>query len=153
MSTPVTAAAALLRTLGDETRLQLLALLRRREFCVCELVDLFPISQPAISGHLRRLKDAGLAQDDRRGMWVYYRACETVPPLAHAILGEVVLPPELESACAPAEQGADQGACCDAAPQHTPTRGPRTQGKHGTVRGGPVPHGRATTTTNGRLPG
>lgn len=99
MSTPAPTAAVLLRTLGDETRLQLLSLLRRREFCVCELVDLFPISQPAVSGHLRRLKDAGLVRDDRRGMWVYYRACATLPPLAQRILEEVALPPELDAVC------------------------------------------------------
>ncbi len=100
MATPTSSAADLLRTLCYETRLQMLSLLRRREFCVCELVDLFPISQPAVSGHLRRLKDVGLVMDDRRGVWVYYRACETLPPLVQAILDEVALPPELELACA-----------------------------------------------------
>ena len=108
VSTPLGQAADLLRTLGDETRLQMLALLRRREFCVCELVALFPISQPAVSGHLRRLKDAGLVEDDRRGMWVYYRACAAIPALVGAVLAEVALPPHLEAALAlpdPAECG------------------------------------------------
>ena len=98
MSTPASRAADLLRTLGDETRLTMLALLRRREFCVCELVDLFPVSQPAVSGHLRRLKDAGLVQDERRGMWVYYRAGESLPPLVRTVLDEVALSPDLEAA-------------------------------------------------------
>lgn len=112
MSMPVARAADLLRTLGDETRLQLLSLLRRREFCVCELVDLFPISQPAVSGHLRRLRDAGLVEDDRRGMWVYYRACGTIPALARAILDEVALPEALEVQL----RSAEPEGCCDAAP-------------------------------------
>jgi ArsR family transcriptional regulator, arsenate/arsenite/antimonite-responsive transcriptional repressor len=30
------------------------------------------MSQPAISQHLRKLKDAGLVKEDRRGQWIYY---------------------------------------------------------------------------------
>lgn len=109
MGMPVAQAAGLLRTLGDETRLRMLALLRRREFCVCELVALFPISQPAVSGHLRRLRDAGLVEDDRRGMWVYYRAGEAIPALVRAVLDELDLPPQLEAAL----EAAQPAACCD----------------------------------------
>lgn len=65
--------ADVLKALGDTTRLQIVALLRIREFCVCELVPLFPISQPAISKHLSRLKQANLVTESRRGQWVYYR--------------------------------------------------------------------------------
>lgn len=98
MSTSVSRASALLRTLGDETRLQVLALLYRRAFCVCELVERFPVSQSAISGHLRRLKDAGLVTDERRGMWVYYRALRPMPPLVRSVLEEITLPPALQAA-------------------------------------------------------
>ncbi len=124
MSTPASKATGLLRTLGDETRLLMLSLLRRRAFCVCELVDLFPISQPAVSGHLRRLKDAGLVEDARRGMWVYYRAAAAIPPLTQRILEEVALSPELEAVCRASDQG---GRCCAAEPAGqaaTPAAGP-----------------------------
>ena len=30
------------------------------------------MSQPSISQHLRKLKDAGLVKEDRRGQWIYY---------------------------------------------------------------------------------
>lgn len=87
--------ATTFRALGDDTRLQILVLLGRREFCVCELVELFGLSQSAISEHLRRLKDAGLAVDERRGMWVFYRLRDTLPGFVTQALQGVDLEPEI----------------------------------------------------------
>lgn len=83
--------ATTFRALGDDTRLQVLVLLDKREFCVCELVELFGLSQSAISEHLRRLKDAGLAVDERRGMWVFYRLPEALPEFVKQALQVVHL--------------------------------------------------------------
>lgn len=60
------------KVLGDPTRLKILALLKQRDFCVCELVSVFDISQPAISRHLSRLKAAELVSERRKGQWVFY---------------------------------------------------------------------------------
>jgi ArsR family transcriptional regulator len=64
--------AAVLKLLGDKTRLTMMALLDRREYCVCELVDMFQMSQPAVSQHLRKLKDAGLVNETRKAQWIFY---------------------------------------------------------------------------------
>ncbi|TCP58139.1 ArsR family transcriptional regulator [Tumebacillus sp. BK434] len=64
--------AEMMKALGDPTRLKVLALLNVRDCCVCELVPLFGISQPAISKHMSRLKTAGLVTEKRRGQWVFY---------------------------------------------------------------------------------
>jgi len=61
-----------LKLLGDKTRLTIMAILKQRECCVCELLEVFEMSQPSISQHLRKLKDLGLVKEDRRGQWVYY---------------------------------------------------------------------------------
>jgi ArsR family transcriptional regulator, arsenate/arsenite/antimonite-responsive transcriptional repressor len=61
-----------LKLLGDKTRLTIMAILKQRECCVCELLEVFDMSQPSISQHLRKLKDAGLVKEDRRGQWIYY---------------------------------------------------------------------------------
>lgn len=61
-----------LKALGDPTRLKIISLLNLRDCCVCELVPLFGISQPAVSKHLSRLKSSGLVKESRRGMWVFY---------------------------------------------------------------------------------
>lgn len=60
------------KLLGDKTRLTIVSLLKERELCVCELVELLQTSQPNISQHLRKLKDAELLREMKRGQWVYY---------------------------------------------------------------------------------
>ena len=64
--------AEALKALGETTRLKIVALLTIRDCCVCELVPLFGISQPAISKHLGRLKTTGLVKETRKGQWVFY---------------------------------------------------------------------------------
>ena len=48
--------------LADPTRRRVLDLLREREQTVGELVDALGLNQPAVSQHLRVLRDAGLVQ-------------------------------------------------------------------------------------------
>ena len=66
--------AAVAKALGDPVRLQLVDVLRKHagKVCVCELVPLFEISQPTLSHHLKKLRDAGIVDSERRGLWVYY---------------------------------------------------------------------------------
>jgi ArsR family transcriptional regulator len=40
--------------------------------CVCELLPLFDISQPTLSHHLKKLRDAGVIDSERQGLWAYY---------------------------------------------------------------------------------
>ena len=60
------------KALADETRLSILALLWDGEKCVCEIMTALPISQPAVSHHLKILRQAGLVKDERRGKWIFY---------------------------------------------------------------------------------
>ncbi len=64
--------AQVYKALGDPTRLKIVALLLLRDCCVCELVPLFGISQPAVSKHMSRLKAAELVRETRKGQWVFY---------------------------------------------------------------------------------
>ncbi|UII56263.1 metalloregulator ArsR/SmtB family transcription factor [Cytobacillus spongiae] len=64
--------ANILKLLGDKTRLTMMGLLLENECCVCEFVEIFQMSQPAISQHLRKLKDSGLVKEKRRSQWVIY---------------------------------------------------------------------------------
>jgi ArsR family transcriptional regulator, arsenate/arsenite/antimonite-responsive transcriptional repressor len=66
--------AAISKALGDPVRLQLVDVLRKHagKVCVCELVPLFDISQPTLSHHLKVLRDAGVVDSERRGLWAYY---------------------------------------------------------------------------------
>src|SRR5918911_5435918 len=66
--------AELAKALGDPIRLQLVDVLRKHagKVCVCELVPLFDISQPTLSHHLKKLREAGVVDSERRGLWAYY---------------------------------------------------------------------------------
>ena len=66
--------AAIAKALADPIRVQIVDVLRRHagEVCVCELVPLFGVSQPTLSHHLKRLREAGIVGVERRGLWAYY---------------------------------------------------------------------------------
>jgi ArsR family transcriptional regulator, arsenate/arsenite/antimonite-responsive transcriptional repressor len=66
--------AKLAKALGDPVRVELVDVLRKHagKVCVCELVPLFELSQPTISHHLKVLRDAGLVESERKGLWAYY---------------------------------------------------------------------------------
>lgn len=60
------------KALGDVVRLKILQMLSTKEMCVCEIIDQLAMSQPAVSHHLKILKQAGLLKDSREGKWIYY---------------------------------------------------------------------------------
>jgi len=72
--------ALLLRALGDETRLRLVALLAHGELCVCHLHEALELSQPLVSRHLAVLRAAGIVADRRAGSWVHYRLVAQTDP-------------------------------------------------------------------------
>ena len=66
--------ARVAKALADPIRLQLVDVLRRHagKVCVCELTPLFDVGQPTISHHLKVLREAGVVDSERRGLWAYY---------------------------------------------------------------------------------
>ncbi|MDP9178209.1 MAG: metalloregulator ArsR/SmtB family transcription factor [Gemmatimonadota bacterium] len=58
--------------LSDETRLEIVGMLRDGERCVCDLMGALDAAQSRLSFHLKVLKDAGIVVDRRNGRWVYY---------------------------------------------------------------------------------
>lgn len=59
--------------LADDTRMGIVEALSARDHTVTELVELFPISQPAISRHLRLLREAGVVSVEPNGKQRIYR--------------------------------------------------------------------------------
>jgi ArsR family transcriptional regulator len=79
--------ASMYKALGDETRLQMLWLLmNRRELCVCDFMEVLEVTQSKASRHLRTLYHAGLVDDRRQGLWVYYSLHQTEDALARSTL-------------------------------------------------------------------
>ncbi|ALE80866.1 ArsR/SmtB family transcription factor [Pseudonocardia alni] len=73
--------ARVFKAMGDPVRLRLLSLIASHaggEACVCDLTDVFDLSGPTISHHLKVLREAGLIAGERRGTWVYYRVLPDV---------------------------------------------------------------------------
>ena len=67
---------AVFRAFSDRTRLRILALLRRGETCVCDLVDVLGVPQPKVSRHLAYLRKAGLVTVRKDGLWCHYTLAE-----------------------------------------------------------------------------
>jgi ArsR family transcriptional regulator len=78
--------ATLLKALADPVRLRLFTqiALNQGETCVCDLPDV-GVSQPTVSHHLRRLRQAGLIDCERRGTWVYYWATDRGHDVARTV--------------------------------------------------------------------
>lgn len=70
----VVALSAFMSAAGNETRLRILYVLwRAGELCVCDLSDICGITQPAISRHLKILREKALVESQRDAQTVYYR--------------------------------------------------------------------------------
>lgn len=69
--------ADIFKLLSDGSRLRLFWLLCHCEECVINLSAMMGMSSPAISHHLKQLKDAGLIVSRRDGKEVYYKAADT----------------------------------------------------------------------------
>ncbi len=75
------------KALSDETRLQMLGLLiEQGELCVYDFVEVLGITQSKASRHLRYLVNAGLLDDRREAVWVYFRLAESPEPVQAAVL-------------------------------------------------------------------
>ena len=69
--------AEVFKQLGDTTRIRIFWLLCHCEECVLNISARMKMSSPAVSHHLRPLKNSGLVASRREGKEVYYRAADT----------------------------------------------------------------------------
>jgi len=66
--------AQIFKALGDETRLRIMALLvADQELCVCDIMAALELPQSTVSRHLSYLRNTGLVDDRRQGVWMYYK--------------------------------------------------------------------------------
>lgn len=69
--------AAIFKTLSETVRLRIIYLLLvSGELCVCDLVDTLGLSQSVVSRHLAYLRNNGLVNTRREGVWIHYRITE-----------------------------------------------------------------------------
>ena len=83
--------ADVFRQLGDTTRVRIFWLLCHCEECVLNIAALLDMSSPAVSHHLRTLRDSGLIVSRREGKEVYYRAADSAQSrLLHRMIERVM---------------------------------------------------------------
>ncbi|MBB3113078.1 ArsR family transcriptional regulator [Paenibacillus phyllosphaerae] len=94
-----------MKLLSDKTRLTIMALLKEKEMCVCDIVDILQTTQPNISQHLRKLKLGGLVNETRRSQWIYYSLNIEDKPHLYSIMQQL---PSMKE-----EISAREGIKCD----------------------------------------
>ena len=83
--------ADIFRQLGDPSRIRIFWLLCHCEECVVNIAAMVDMSSPAVSHHLRVLKDSGLLDSRRDGREVYYRAADAPQSrLLHEMIEQVM---------------------------------------------------------------
>ena len=101
--------ARVFKAMGDPVRLRLLSLIASHEggeACVCDLTDVFELTGPTISHHLKVLREAGLITGERRGTWVFYR----IRPDALRSASQLLRPTPTRTPCSPVDPPRPDGA-------------------------------------------
>ena len=114
--------AALGRALSDPIRVRMLSMMAdgrsccdftasdvpaeegEEGICVCEFEEHFGMGQSKVSYHVKKLKDAGLVREERRGKWAFYSLDRDA---AGELLGEAA-----ERLLSGAEKRSGVGGCC-----------------------------------------
>jgi ArsR family transcriptional regulator len=84
--------ADLIKALADPTRLTMISALWKAQspICICDFTGGLELSQPTISHHMARLKQVGLVESDKRGIWIYYRLSPKLAPATRALLAQLI---------------------------------------------------------------
>jgi DNA-binding transcriptional ArsR family regulator len=82
----------LLSIAGNDVRLKILFLLNmEKELCPCDLSDILGMSVPAVSQHIRKMKDAGIISSRREGQTLYYSLNEDETDILNSIFKSIKL--------------------------------------------------------------
>jgi ArsR family transcriptional regulator len=84
--------AEVMKALGDPTRLTMAASLWKSKapICICDFTAGLGLSQPTISHHMAKLKEAGLVDSEKRGIWIYYRLRGDLGPVTRKLLAQLI---------------------------------------------------------------
>jgi ArsR family transcriptional regulator, arsenate/arsenite/antimonite-responsive transcriptional repressor len=82
----------MLKALADPTRLQMIGILKRSAtpVCICDFTAAFDLSQPTISHHMAKLREVGLVDVSKSGIWAYYRLASRLESKTRALLDVLV---------------------------------------------------------------
>jgi len=88
----VESTSGLLGALADPNRLRMLAALWRADgpVCICDFTGSLELSQPTISHHMAKLRQAGLVEPEKQGIWIYYRLRQDLPAGTLRLLTQIM---------------------------------------------------------------
>ena len=84
--------STLMKALADPTRLTMVAALWKAKtpVCICDFTADLELTQPTISHHMAKLKDAGLVEAEKDGIWIYYRLRHDLAQHTRQLLGQLI---------------------------------------------------------------
>jgi len=84
--------ASLMKALADPTRMTMVASLWKAAapICICDFTAGLELSQPTISHHMGKLKEAGLVESDKRGLWTYYSLRADLPAATRKLIAGLI---------------------------------------------------------------
>jgi ArsR family transcriptional regulator len=82
---------AVTKALSDENRVRALGLLRDRELCLCQIVEVLALASSTVSKHMSVLHQARLVELRKEGRWAYFRLAEEDSPAEAKRALELVL--------------------------------------------------------------
>ena len=84
--------ATLIKVLADPSRLTMVAALWKanQPICICDFTASLELTQPTISHHMAKLKEAGIVESEKHGIWTYYRLRNDLSPATRRLLGELI---------------------------------------------------------------
>lgn len=101
----------LLKAIADETRMKILSLLLRHNYCVRALARKLELSEGAVSQHLKVLREVGLLSGEKKGYFMHYDVNRDV---LHELAAEIESLASIErELCTP-----DEGGCHSSAHEH-----------------------------------
>jgi DNA-binding transcriptional ArsR family regulator len=84
--------AELMKALAEPTRLTMIASLWKAKapICICDFTAGLELTQPTISHHMAKLKEIGLVDSEKQGIWIYYRLKDDLAPATRQLLAQLV---------------------------------------------------------------
>jgi len=82
--------AVLFKAFCDESRLQIIDILREGEQCACNLLDRLTIGQSTLSHHMKILVESGVVSARRESKWTYYTINDSGSLLAKEALEKIL---------------------------------------------------------------
>ena len=84
--------AGLMKALADPARLTMFAALwkARSPVCICDFAPDLQLAQATISHHMAKLREAGLVECEKKGIWTYYSLRRDLPPRTRRLVAQLI---------------------------------------------------------------